>query len=320
MKWNRYDIETTADATDLICAIISELGIDGVEIQDKKGITKEEADGMFVDIIPDAPEDDGSAIVSFYLSADEPEENSLKLSELKLKLAELKETFNAGSCDIKESVTDDADWANNWKKYWHTFRINDLFIKPTWEEVTPEMQNAKVISLDPGRAFGTGSHETTRLVIGRMQEIIKPGDKVLDIGCGSGILSIVAMVYGASEVLGVDLDKMAITASYENIKENGIDESKVDFLMGDIISDDEFKERCGLIKYDLVCANILPDVLVPLTATVDRHMKPGARLIYSGILNEKVEEVTGAIEGNGALEVIDVISDGEWSSVTARKK
>ena len=320
MKWNRYDIYTTTAATDIICATLSELGINGFEIKDNKGLTEEELDGMFAEIPPVLPADDGKAVISFYLDADRPEDNRLKVDELKTALSAIKENIDAGTCEIEESVTQDTDWVNNWKKYWHTFKINDLYIKPTWEEETAGMKDGKVISLDPGTAFGTGAHETTRLVIGELQELVMPGDCVLDIGCGSGILSIVSVLYGAEKVLGIDLDKNAIKASYKNCKENHIDDKKVEFLRGDIISDPEFKERCGYSCYDIVCANILPVVLVPLTETVDQHMKSGAFLIYSGILNEKLTEVTDAINKNHALEIVDTKTDGEWSSVRIRKK
>ena len=320
MKWNRYDLHTTTAATDIICATLSELGIDGFEIKDNVALTEEELDGMFADFPPETSADDGKAVISFYLNAETPEDNALKLQELRNALSEIKNMVDAGDCEILESVTEDADWVNNWKKYWHTFKINDLYIKPTWEEITPEMEGSKVISLDPGTAFGTGAHETTRLVIGFLQELVRPGDSVLDIGCGSGILSIVSMLYGAKKAVGTDLDKMAVKASYENCMENGIEEDKVLFLKGNIISDTDLQKECGLGCFDLVCANILPDVLVPLSDTVDRHLKPGAFLVYSGILNEKTKGVTEAIEKNPGLEVIEIRHDGEWNAVLAKKR
>ena len=320
MKWNRYDIYTTTEACDLICLELADLGITSVEIQDNISQPREMLGGMYIDIPLDMPEDKGDAIVSFYIEEKDDKTMSNQLiSNVREAIESLSAFVNIGSGEIKESTTEDEDWVNNWKPYWHTFKVNDLYIKPSWEEITPEMKKAKVLELDPGTAFGTGAHETTRLVIDIIQKKLNLGDKVLDIGCGSGILSLVSCLYGASYVCGIDLDEAAIEASYSNCRLNGISENKADFFNGNIIEDKSFQKKCGLDKYDMVYANILPDVLVPLAPEVSKFMKKGAYLIYSGILKFKEDEVKTAILGNPDLSVIDTFYDGDWMAILVKK-
>ena len=320
MAWLKYEIVTSAEAEDIVASVLYDHGITSVEIKDKVPVPPEELDGVFTEILPDEPEDDGVACITFYIDEDAPDKEELR-SNVARAVEELKTDYPAYSFEFSESRLDNDDWAHNWKKHWHTIQINDLYIKPSWEEVTPEMEGKKVLSLDPGTAFGTGGHETTRLCITGIQKYLKPGDCVLDIGCGSGILTIVAGMYGAGTCLGTDLDKIAIIASEENYRENADgDERDVKFVRGNIVTDEAFKAECGFEKYDLVLANILPEVLVPLSESVDTHMKPGAYLIYSGILLEKEEQVKKAIEKNDRLDIIETLYDGEWLAIVSRKK
>ena len=318
MKWNRYSIETRTDAVDMISYTLAELGVEGIEVEDNVQLTKEEAKTMFVDFIPDLAADDGSAKVNFYIDSDE-DDNSM-LPKVKEALEELRSFMDIGTANITESQTEDKDWINNWKQYWHTFTIGDLYIKPTWEEVTEEMKGHAILSIDPGTAFGTGSHETTRLVIKQIQKYVKKGDRVLDVGCGSGILSVVALKYGAQYALGTDLDPNAIVASHENAEQNDIDEASFEVIEGNIIDDEAVKERCGYECYDIVCANILADVLEPLSVNITDHMKHGAYFITSGIIDSKEKEVLEAFAKNAELEIVEVNHDGEWVNVTARRK
>lgn len=337
MKWIRYDIDTTTDATDAVCAVLAELGITSVEIKDNVQLPREELDGMFIDVVPDLPEDDGKAVVSFYVETSQDEDNissyyssvneteTNEVSEdiefkVKEALKELSEYTDIGPGVISRSVTQDADWADNWKQFWHTFNIDDLIIRPIWEKETPDMKGKTVLKLDPGTAFGTGTHETTRLMIKAIKKYISPGDRVLDIGCGSGILSVVSLLFGAESALGVDLDKNAVTASYKNAADNDIPEEKVRFVLGNIISDESFKDECGKECYDLVYANILPDVLVPLSETVGCHLKSGGYLLYSGILDFKTDEVLDSLKKRPEFVIEEVTEDGEWRAITARKK
>lgn len=318
MKWNKYSIDTTTEAVDLISCALAELGIEGIEIEDNVQLTQEEAKTMFVDFIPDLPPDDGSAKVNFYIDADE-DDNTI-LGKVETELENMRAYCNIGSGRITESQTEDKDWINNWKQYWHTFTIGDLYIKPTWEPVTEEMKGHPVLSIDPGTAFGTGSHETTRMVIRQLQKYVKGGEEVLDVGCGSGILSVVALKYGAKHAFGTDLDPNAIIASKENAEQNDISAELLEVIEGNIIDDKAVQDACGYECYDIVCANILADVLLPLSEVITRHMKHGAYFITSGIIDTKEQEVVDCYNNNPELEIVEINHDGEWVNVTARRK
>lgn len=318
MKWNKYSIKTTTEAVDLISCMLSEYGIEGIEIEDNVQLTQEEAKTMFVDFIPELPPDDGTARVNFYVDSDE-DDNTI-LDKVKEGLEELRIFSDVGEGTITESQTEDKDWINNWKQYWHTFSIGDLYIKPTWEEVTEEMKGHPVLSIDPGTAFGTGSHETTRMVIRQLQKYTTQNCQVLDVGCGSGILSVVALKYGAAHAMGTDLDPNAIIASKENAQQNNINEADLEVIEGNIIDDTEIQDRCGYECYDIVCANILADVLIPLSSEITKHMKHGAYFITSGIIDSRENDVADAFRNNPELDIVEINHDGEWVNITAVRK
>ena len=318
MKWNKYSIKTTTEAVDLISCMLSEYGIEGIEIEDNVQLTQEEAKTMFVDFIPELPPDDGTARVNFYVDSDE-DDNTI-LDKVKEGLEELRTFTDVGEGTITESQTEDKDWINNWKQYWHTFSIGDLYIKPTWEDVTEEMKGHPVLSIDPGTAFGTGSHETTRMVIRQLQKYTTKNCQVLDVGCGSGILSVVALKYGAAHALGTDLDPNAIIASKENAQQNNINEADLEVIEGNIIDDTEIQDRCGYECYDIVCANILADVLIPLSSEITKHMKHGAYFITSGIIDSRENDVADAFRNNPELDIVEINHDGEWVNITAVRK
>ena len=318
MKWNKYSIKTTTEAVDLISCMLSEYGIEGIEIEDNVQLTQEEAKTMFVDFIPELPPDDGTARVNFYVDSDE-DDNTI-LDKVKEGLEELRTFTDVGEGTITESQTEDKDWINNWKQYWHTFSIGDLYIKPTWEEVTEEMKGHPVLSIDPGTAFGTGSHETTRMVIRQLQKYTIQNCQVLDVGCGSGILSVVALKYGAAHALGTDLDPNAIIASKENAQQNNINEADLEVIEGNIIDDTAIQDRCGYECYDIVCANILADVLIPLSSEITKHMKHGAYFITSGIIDSRENDVADAFRNNPELDIVEINHDGEWVNITAVRK
>ena len=318
MKWNRYSIKTTTAAIDLLSSALDDIGIEGIEIQDNVQLTQEEAKTMFVDFIPELPPDDGTAVVNFYIDSEEDDGTLVKKAEQEIE--DLRMFVDVGDGTITRSETEDKDWINNWKQYWHTFTIGNLYIKPTWEEVTEEMKGHPVLSIDPGTAFGTGSHETTRMVIKQLEKYVKDGDNVLDVGCGSGILSVVALKYGAAHAFGTDLDPNAIIASHENSEQNNITSEQFEVIEGNIIDDKKVQDACGYECYDIVCANILADVLEPLSVNIHRHMKHGAYFITSGIINTKEEEVVEAFKKNPELEIVEINHDGEWVKVTARRR
>ena len=316
MKWNKFRIKTTTEAEDIVCSSLMDLGIQGVEVEDKIPLTQREKEQMFVDILPEIDVDDGVAYISFYLEEDEDKEKMLQAVREELK--EIGTYVNVGSMEIEESQTEDVDWVNNWKQYFHQFTIDDVLIIPSWEDVQPEDEDKMIIHIDPGTAFGTGMHETTQLCIRQIKKYVTEDTEILDVGCGSGILGMLALKFGAKHSTGTDLDPCAIDATHENMDVNGISRDQYRVMIGNIIDDKEVQDQVGYDRYDIVAANILADVLVPLTPVVVNQIKKGGIYITSGIIEEKEETVVEAVKAAG-LEVLEVNHQGEWVSVTARK-
>jgi ribosomal protein L11 methyltransferase len=308
---------TTTEAEDMISSMMMEAGIEGIEIEDKTPLSEQDKAQMFVDILPDGPDDDGIAYISFYLEPDQ--DNAAILAAVQEGLDEIRSWgVDVGAGTIEASQTEDKDWINNWKEYFHQFYVDDILIKPSWEEVKPEDREKLLIQIDPGTAFGTGMHETTQLCIRQIRKYVTPETVMLDVGTGSGILSIAALKLGAKYALGTDLDPCAISATQENMEVNGISTDQFDLIIGNIIDDEEVQMRAGYEKYDIVAANILAEVLVPLTPVILSQLKKGGIYITSGIIDDKEETVVNAVKAAG-LEVLEVTYQGEWVSVTARK-
>ncbi len=316
MKWNKFRLTTTTEAEDIVSSMLMDLGIQGVEIEDKVPLTQSDKEQMFVDILPETEADDGVAYLNFYLEEEDDKEKIL--AEVRAELKEMESYLNVGACTIEESQTEDVDWVNNWKQYFHQFYVDDILIIPSWEEVKPEDNDKMVIHIDPGTAFGTGMHETTQLCIRQIRKYTTPQTTILDVGCGSGILGMLALKFGAKYSVGTDLDPCAIDATYENMEVNGITRDKYEVMIGNIIDDKEVQDKVGYGKYDIVVANILADVLVALTPVIVDQLKDGGIYITSGIIDDKEETVVEAVKAAG-LEVLDVTYQGEWVSVTARK-
>lgn len=316
MKWNKFRLQTTTQAEDVVSSILTDLGIEGVEIEDKVPLTQKEKEQMFVDILPETALDDGVAYLSFYL--EESEDKEAVLEKIRNELDEMREFMDLGPCTIEESQTEDVDWVNNWKQYFHQFYVDDILIIPSWEEVKPEDERKMIIHIDPGTAFGTGMHETTQLCIRQIKKYVTDTTRILDVGCGSGILGMLALKFGADYSVGTDLDPCAIDATHENMKENGVSKDRYEVMIGNIIDDKEIQDRVGYEKYDIVAANILADVLVALTPVIVNQLKPGGIYITSGIIDDKEEVVKQAVNDAG-LELLDVTYQGEWVCVTAKK-
>ena len=318
MKWKKFTLTTTTEAVDLISCAFDEIGIEGIEIEDNIPLTEKETKGMFIDILPELPPDEGIAKVSFYLDDDADVPGMLeKVNEA---LEELKMFTDLGACTIEASETEDKDWINNWKQYFKPFTVDDILIKPTWETIPEEHKDKLLIQIDPGTAFGTGMHETTQLCIRQLRKYTGSDTKVLDVGTGSGILGITAFKLGAKEVFGTDLDENAITAVGENLEANGIPAGLFTVLQGNIIDDKEVQDAAGYEYYDVAVANILADVIIMLQKEIPVHIKKGGIFITSGIINMKEEAVKEAFAANSAFEIIEVTYQGEWVSITARKK
>lgn len=316
MKWNKFRLTTTTEAEDIVSSMLMDLGIQGVEIEDKVPLTQSDKEQMFVDILPETEADDGVAYLSFYLEEDEDKEKVL--ADVRAELQDMASYLNVGACTIEESQTEDVDWVNNWKQYFHQFYVDDILIIPSWEEVKPEDSDKMVIHIDPGTAFGTGMHETTQLCIRQIRKYTTPETTILDVGCGSGILGMLALKFGAKYSVGTDLDPCAIEATYVNMEVYGISKEMYEVMIGNIIDDKDVQDKVGYGKYDIVVANILADVLVALTPVIVDQLKDGGIYITSGIIDDKEETVVEAVKAAG-LEVLEVTYQGEWVSVTARK-
>jgi len=317
MKWNQFRLKTTTEAEDIVSSMLNDLGIEGVQIEDRIPLTQQDKEQMFVDILPDIPEDDGTAYLTFYL--DQDVDTARILGEVRQELEDMRNYVDVGECTIEESETEDVDWVNNWKKYFHQFYIDDILVIPSWEDVKTEDSDKMVIHIDPGTAFGTGMHETTQLCIRALRKYTKKDALVLDVGCGSGILGMLALKFGAGHSIGTDLDPCAIDATHENMEVNGIGKDQYEVMIGNIIDDKAVQDQVGYEKYDIVAANILADVLVPLTPVIVHQMKPGAVYITSGIIYDKEEVVVEAVKAAG-LTVLEVNHQGEWVSVVAKKE
>lgn len=356
MKWMKFTIKTTTEATDFVSAMLAEQGIEGVEIEDHVPLTMEEEASMYTDIPAVLPEDDGTAFVHFYIDPDShvlPIENeageriffstgsslrdaSMKstdgdylfqtkedlISTLKNGLAELALFTDIGEGSITLSFTEDCDWMNNWKTYFKPAAITeDIIVKPSWEHLNPADAAGKtIIDIDPGTAFGTGTHETTRLIITALQKYFQPGMEVLDAGCGSGIVSIAAAKLGASHVLGLDIDPAAVTATMENRVRNGIDESLLCACQGNLLEPATLPKSLQTDtpkQFDIVAANILADVIIALSGHVAKYIKQGGLFLSCGILVQKANDVRQALSDN-QFTVLEEITLGEWICFVAK--
>lgn len=328
MKWKKFKIKTTTEAEDIVISTLYDIGLEGAQIEDKVPLTAMEKEQMFVDILPEGPADDGIAYLSFFVEEDEngqlvmngvPAQEEAILASVKEELDALRMFCDIGEGSIVVDETEDVDWINNWKQYFKQFYVDDILIIPSWEEVKEEDKDKMIIHIDPGTAFGTGMHETTQLCIRQLKKYVTPETELLDVGTGSGILSIIALKMGAKHAIGTDLDPCVVPAVEENKEVNGINAQDFEMMIGNIIDDKQVQDRVGYEKYDIVVANILADVLVPLTPVIINQMKPGGIYITSGIIDDKEETVVNAVKAAG-LEIVEVTYQGEWVSVTARKQ
>ncbi len=318
MKWTKFTLKTTTAAVDLIGSMLDDIGIEGIEIEDHVPLSAEDTKGMFIDILPELPPDDGTAMVSFYLEDPAGAEGILR--QVEEGLEDLRQFVDVGEGTLVMSETEDKDWINNWKQYFKPFTVDDILIKPTWEQVPQEHKDKLLIQIDPGTAFGTGMHETTQLCIRQLSRYVKEGTRVLDVGTGSGILGIAALKLGAKQVFGTDLDENAVSAVRENIEANQISENQFQVVQGNLIEDEDIRMQAGEECYDIAVANILAPVIILLQAEIGRHLKQGGIFITSGIINTREEEVRAAMEANKRLEIVETTYQGDWVSITARKK
>lgn len=338
MKWIKFTLDTHTEAVDILSYMLDEIGVEGIEIEDHVPLSDAEKQQMYVDILPDPEFNDGSAKVHFYMEPQDcnPEKVMLQVQEI---FQEIKSYTNIGKGTVSLSETEDKDWMNNWKTFFKPFRAaENVIIKPTWETCKPEDCDPEkdiVIDIDPGVAFGTGTHETTKLCIQALSKYGCQDKRILDVGCGSGILAIAALKLGAAYAAATDIDEVAVAVAGENMEVNGISPECYNLFAGDLINNvakdysytfhppvkenstetstdnsQSLSEQLGG-NYDIVVANILADVIIPLSAVVRPHMKDGGLFISSGIIDTKADEVEAALQENG-FEIVAKETLKEW--------
>lgn len=326
MKWNVIRIRTTNDVTDYLAGILFDLGFEGIEVTDTVQLSEQEKKAMFIDFLPELDESDKTAVVTCY--TEENVDPGQAISQIREELEEYRAFLNPDAVSFETGVTEDTDWINNWKQFFKSFAVDeDIYIKPTWEPMKEELKDKLVIEIDPGTAFGTGSHETTRLAIANMKKYLKPGDRLLDIGTGSGILSVIGMKLGAGKAIGTDIDPIAVRVAGENAEANGLSvfagtvsevpDGSVAFYTGNMLDDEAFCVPFSEQKYPIVVANILADVIIPLAPVVRRFLLPGGVFVCSGIINLMEEKTKKALTDLG-YEILNEERMNDWVSYAVR--
>ncbi len=299
MKWLKFRIKTITEAEDIIISTLYDIGLEGAQIEDKVPLSAWEKEQMFVDILPEGPEDDGIAYLNFFVEEDGEVSAAELLCRIHEELDGLREFMDIGEGTVEIAETEDVDWINNWKQYFHQFTIDDVLVIPSWEEVEQCDQDKIILHIDPGTAFGTGMHDTTQLCIRQLRKYITPETVLLDVGTGSGILAILSLMFGAKKAVGTDLDPCSREAVRENMEANGIALADFQMMIGNIITEKEVQDRVGYGCYDIVVANILAEVLVSLTPVIVSQLKKGGIYITSGIIDDKEDTVREAVEAAG---------------------
>ena len=319
MEWFEVSIFTTAAGIEPVCAKLMDIGITGVEIEDKDDFESFlENNKQYWDYVDEELREKmmGETRVKIYV---ENNDEGLKtLENLKTVLGELK-AFDAadeyGTLSVSSDSIREEDWENTWKQYFKPIYVGDrIVIKPQWEKADNE-EGKIVFNIDPGLTFGSGQHETTRMCVEFLDETVKKGDKLLDLGCGSGILSIISLMLGAGEARAVDIDPNCKKIAMENAALNSIGDDRYSVFTGNILTDEDFKrstEESG--PFDIVVANIVADVIIPLSKDVHRYIKKGGTFIASGIIEMRFEEVKEAIEENG-FKVQEIRRENDWYSI-----
>ncbi len=319
MDWIKTTITTTTEGIDAVCGQLLELGISGIEIADKDDFKEFlENNRKYWDYVDEELErlKDADTQITFYLScgaAGIEQLSAVKASMESLKAFDTEKIF--GSLDITTDNVRDEDWSEIWKQYFHPIPVGEkILICPAWES-PKDTDGRTVFTVNPGMSFGTGSHPSTRFCLEEIEKNLKDGDSILDLGCGSGILSITALLLGAKSAVAVDIDSNATDVAYTNLELNKLSRDNYITYTGDITSDAALRDKLG--KHELVIANIVADVIISLAPYVRSFMKENATFICSGIILERLEEVKAALSENG-LEITNIKTDDEWAAITAR--
>ena len=321
MKWNKITIETTTAAEDMLSYELQEMGIEGVEVEDHVPLSEEDRKIMYVDLLPDeiAP-DDGTARISCYI--DEKENLDEMVAKIRAKIEELSAFLPMGTGNITLGTTEEEDWINNWKAFFKPFRLDgNIAIKPTWETLTDQKETVERCVSTREQPSAAAPHETTKLCISQLKKYIKPDTELLDVGTGSGILSIIGLKLGARHAMATDIDPNAIRATEENFEINGVAE-QAEVHRVNILDETEARQFYGNNhgkRYDVIVANILADVIIPLSGIVTPLLADDGVFITSGIINTMEEAVKEAMLANN-FEILEIHHMKDWVSITAKPK
>ena len=323
MNWLEIIIYTTAEGIEAVCGNLYQAGILGVEIEDEadfKGFLEENK--QYWDYVDEEliKQKEKETCIKAYVSDNESGHEMLLLVKEainNLKAFDTEKKF--GSLEIELANVSEEDWANNWKKFFHPMEIGEkIMIKPEWEELS-EPTDRIVFEVNPGMTFGTGSHYTTQLCIEALEKYVDSKSDVLDLGCGSGILSVIALMLGAKSALAVDIDPNCVNIAYDNAKRNGVDKSKYTVISGNVITDEKLKAYICEKKYPVVVANIVADVIIAIAPTVRECITDDGIFITSGIINDRIDDVKAALSDEG-FEVLSVNERKDWACVICRLK
>lgn len=322
MKWKEITVDTSEEGIEIVLARFDLLGIAQVNIvqgHDEIDVLLHSAE-KYWDYAEEAALNKQPAVQAYVSIVPENEgiEDRVSASMKELKSMEAELGMELGSLETRVRIVDEEDWANNWKAYFKPIAVGEkLLVCPSWEEV-PEGSTGAVLRIDPGMAFGSGTHHTTRMCLELLEKLISPDMRVADLGCGSGILSIAASLMGARETYAIDIDPVAAKVAGENAALNGIDMDKYFIRTGDILTDAEFKKDIAGEKFDIVMANIVANIIIAFAPVVPQLMKDGGMFIASGIIDDRLDEVTEALRENG-LKIIEVREGEDWRALLAEK-
>lgn len=321
MQWLKITIYTTSEGIEPICGRLYNLGITGTEIEDFDDFTDFlENNKQYWDYVDDdlIESKKGETKVICYLS--DNVDGIEMFSEIKSSLAQLKALDTDGEfgrLEISQDSMNEEDWANNWKKYFHPLEIGkNILVCPEWE--VNDNTDRMVFKINPGMTFGTGSHHTTRLCIEKLETVITKGCSMADLGCGSGILSVISLMLGAAHATAVDIDSNAVNIAYENADRNNVDKSKYRVLSGNVLAEDGTNNIIADRKYDVVCANIVADVIIAMLPFVNNILSDDGTFITSGIILDRENDVKKALSHNN-FEIIEQSISGEWMCLVCRK-
>ena len=322
MNWTEVSIYTTTNGLEIINGALMKLSINDAVIEDvnvfDEFLNYDTLNWDYFDDDLKRMKDIESCIKVYLADNNQGRELLNKIYEFIEELKKDNMNIDLGNLRVETRIINDEDWANNWKKYFKPFVISDkVIIKPSWEDLKDSVEGKIILEIDPGMSFGTGQHHTTRLCIEQIIKHIHKDMEVLDMGCGSGILSIAALLLGAKSCTGVDIDENSVRIARENAALNNIDKDRFTVYLGDVTEDKALQEKIGYNKYDMIAVNIIAQVIMSMSYTFPKFLKKGGLVIASGIIKKYLQEVTDNFESLG-FEIIEINESEEWVSITAK--